>query len=77
MNLDGIDTGKKGGKRSTLRVSLHSSIDVDEIKHQTPSSAQKRRARHQNKALKTIAMTPNKMPAIGEEKTLLKNTVRT
>jgi hypothetical protein len=47
MNLESIDTGKKGGgKPSTLRVSLHSSIDMeDTTKHHTPPSHQKRKGR--------------------------------
>ncbi len=38
MNLDSIDAGKNGGKGRSLRVSLHSSIDTEEGKLQTPPS---------------------------------------
>lgn len=38
MNLDSIDAGKNGGKGRSLRVSLHSSIDMEEGKLHTPPS---------------------------------------
>ncbi len=39
MNLDSIDNNKNGGKGRSLRVSLHSSIDLEDgVKVHTPPS---------------------------------------